>query len=295
MKVPPGGARTRSAVCHPAPSSTRSSRLRSLKPCSSTNACSVAAKISALSWGTIQNEVRPLSGCTKATRYSHSYRGRTTARGRLPRGAQTRRRMGISPTRCSSIAQSSISASGCAPSSRATCPRSSCLKCLLGLRIRVGVPGPRHLRRLPHPPQILPSALGRHASAHLPAQPAGDLRTAPQSAAGRASSQRFSQRALPILRKQRAPARVATAPVQNRLRSASIVPDHQLPDPVHRVARGGRHLFASLALGDQPQPLPVRLLRRVAGPAVTLLQLLRAQMTFHADSAAAHVVAPEEV
>ncbi len=56
--------------------------------------------------------VSPVEGRTKEKRYAHLYERRDEAVGRLPRGAQTRRYVGIRPNRPSSSAQSWTSAVG---------------------------------------------------------------------------------------------------------------------------------------------------------------------------------------
>src|SRR3954449_883733 len=65
-------------------------------------------------------KVSPEIGCTKAVTYNHLYRWWPSAIGRWPLGAHARRRIGFSPMRCSSVAQTSTGLSGCLAASSVT-------------------------------------------------------------------------------------------------------------------------------------------------------------------------------
>src|SRR3954464_4564192 len=105
--------------------------------------------------------------------------------GRSPLGAHTRRRIGFSPRRCSSVAQTSIGVSGCWALASATACSSFC-KCF-ALLPRGGGGGARG-GFLPRPAdrlERLPTALGqdrrepefaRHPGRHLRAGPQAAVR-----------------------------------------------------------------------------------------------------------------------
>lgn len=77
--------------------------------------------------------------------------------GRLPRLAQTFRRIGPGPTRCSSSARRSTPAPACVPAARSISRGSPCWKTLLDSCVGILVRGPRPMRRrvsLSHSPSL---------------------------------------------------------------------------------------------------------------------------------------------
>src|SRR5687768_5769540 len=129
----------------------------------------------------------------------------------------------MSPTRCSSMPQSSTTASGCAWRSWATRTGSSFLKRLLCVGIALLVAGPRDLRRLSRPAHVLPPPLRPHRLPQFLAHPPRHLGSAPQPPARGGSFKRRGQLGFLLWRKERAPSRVATAPIQNCFRPAAVV------------------------------------------------------------------------
>jgi hypothetical protein len=110
--IPSGTARP-SGPCQPALSSTRMIwRSRPAPVCRAKPASSASKKGLERPLQRYQT-VSPLVGWTKATTCSHWKRWWPSAIGRWPTGAQTRRRTGFRPRRCSSSAQTSTGRSGC--------------------------------------------------------------------------------------------------------------------------------------------------------------------------------------
>ena len=124
--------------------------------------------------GKINHSVRPDWGWTKPERYIHSYRCWTWIEGRDPLRTQTRRRSGLSPMRCSSIAHSSTVAWGC---SFCSCSTSwlSFFQRLLSLGAAFTWRG-RSTRLLSmETSQILPAQLGMDRVTRLLSDPDGHL------------------------------------------------------------------------------------------------------------------------
>jgi hypothetical protein len=107
------GITTRSLWCYPARSSTTTSCLSGSAPACCAKAASEWVKSSTLTPEHRCHWVRPEAGWTSPHRDRQRERGWITTTGRCPRGAHTRRRIGLSPMRCSSVAQTSTAAVGC--------------------------------------------------------------------------------------------------------------------------------------------------------------------------------------
>ena len=117
------GTRSRRLVCQPARSSTSTIGFRGLAPTWRAKAANSTSKRGILTLVARWKIVRPLAGWTKPTSQRQAKRCCTTAVGRCPFGAQTRRSSGLSPMRCSSVAQSSTVAWGWAVATALTSGR----------------------------------------------------------------------------------------------------------------------------------------------------------------------------
>ncbi len=109
-----------SGPCQPALSSTRTMLRRRPAPVCRAKAARRASKRGFERPVERYQSASPLVGRTKAVTCSHSWRWWPSATGRTPTGAQTRRRTGFRPRRCSSSAQTSTGRPGCAARARAT-------------------------------------------------------------------------------------------------------------------------------------------------------------------------------
>lgn len=104
----------------PAPSSTSTARGVASIPWSAAKAARTVLITWLVTVGTSAHQRWPVRGRTTPNTYSHWSRRRTQAGGRCPRLAQTRRRTGSRPRRCSSIAHRLSVASGWAARTAST-------------------------------------------------------------------------------------------------------------------------------------------------------------------------------
>src|SRR5437899_203634 len=109
---------------------------------------------------------------------------RTTARTRLPLRAQTRRRTGLRPMRCSSWLQSSTLASGYACCSFST-SSGSFFKSLLRGFVALLMLRARHARAPAKPPQVIPATTRIHIAPQALRHPGRDFGTVPQPSVSR--------------------------------------------------------------------------------------------------------------
>ena len=175
------GTRSRRLVCQPARSSTRTIGCWGPAPTARANSASSTAKSAMLTLVARWKSVRPEEGWTKPTSYRQRKRWRTMASGRCPRGAQTRRRSGLSPMRCSSVAQSSTVAAGCAVATALTSGRTFFARGLLR-GVGQGVARPRRLPALLEALPVLPAPLHRHRAAQRGRHPLTHSRPPPPGA-----------------------------------------------------------------------------------------------------------------
>src|SRR3954469_17534720 len=103
------------------------------------------------------------------------------AAGGQPRGAQTLRRIGFRPRRCSSNAQTSIGIAVSEPWSSLT---GAFFKPGLLVQAGLGIGGPRQLPRQVQATQVFDPALRRHFATDPPADPARHLAPSPPSGGG---------------------------------------------------------------------------------------------------------------
>src|SRR3954466_6789136 len=152
-------------------------------PASRANSASSAAKNGFETPFEMYQKVSPEIGCTKAVTYNHLYRWWPSAIGRWPLGAHTRRMIGFSPMRCSSVAQTSIGVSGCWALASATACSSFFERLPLLRRGRGRMAGAGLLHRPIDRLERLPATLGQHRSKpELARHPRRHLRAGPQAA-----------------------------------------------------------------------------------------------------------------
>ena len=231
--------------------------------------------------------MRPEAGWTKPTRQRQAKRCCTTATGRCPFGAQTRRRSGLRPMRCSSVAHSSTVACGMGGGYRADERADFFLNVGLLRGVGQGVARPRRLPALLEPLQVLPAAL------HLP--PDGRACAAIQSATarqrpvlrpvGRRPGQRLPQLLLLLGREHaRGAPRGRVLPVDHARRPFGVVALGDLPDPGARVAGALGDVLGQLPAGQQPEDLPPRAFVRLVRRPVALLEVVDAQVRRQVDA-----------
>src|SRR5581483_6313959 len=140
----------------------------------------------ALTRGSRTQNVCPVRGRANPYTYSHSYRVRPHDRGRRPLSAQTRRAIGLSPSRASSSAPTSTRLSGCRRRSRASRRRRSFPPPPAGRRAgRRRVPRPGDPEGEPEVPEPPPPGLGPHLDPPPVPDVGGHLRPGPQPAVRR--------------------------------------------------------------------------------------------------------------
>src|SRR3954469_24578060 len=174
----PSGTTKFGSVCQPALSSSSTMMRSRPAPASRANSASSAAKNGLDTPFEMDQKVSPEIGWTKAVTYNHLYRWWPSAIGRWPLGAHTRRRIGFSPMRCSSVAQTSTGVSGCFAASSATTVASFFKRLALLGRGRGRMARARLLHRPVDRLERLPAALrqdrsepefARHPGRHFPA------------------------------------------------------------------------------------------------------------------------------
>src|SRR3954463_15447607 len=131
-------------------------------PASRANSASSAAKNGLDTPFEMYQKGSPEIGCTQAGTYNHLYRCLPSAIGRSPLGAQTRLRIGFSPMRCSSVAQTSTGVSGCWALASATACSSFFERLPLLGRGRGPLGGAGLLHRPADRLERLPATLGQH-------------------------------------------------------------------------------------------------------------------------------------
>lgn len=131
------------------------------------------------------------------------------------------------------------------------------------------------------PYQVRPTQLGIARMTGLGRDPGGHFGTAPEPAVGGWTLQGCDQPRLLLRAQNRLAAGIIVAPVAEGVGACLVVAPHELADPAHAVASDLRHLWARLALRQQPDNLKVAALDWILGAPVALLQLGQAQMLRH--------------
>src|SRR5712692_720942 len=194
-------------------------------------------------------------------------------------GAQTRRWIGFRPSRCSSVAQTSIGMSGCLLASSASVSASffKSLHLFGGCRVRIA-----RTRRLDRPTdrlQRLTAALWRKLLEPKLIGQGRELAARPHAAVRR----RLLEPNLQLLqklglehRRQRA---VVAAKIPECLRPQRVVAGLQLLNPARYKARQRRYLRNRMTLRQKPDRLVVPRRARILARAITPLQLPNAQIS----------------
>src|SRR4051794_22417970 len=251
-------------------------------PASRANSASSAAKNGLDTPFEMDQKVSPEIGWTKAVTYNHLYRWRPSAIGRWPLGAHTRRRIGFSPMRCSSVAPTSIGVSrGWALAPAPAC--SSFFK---------PPPAPRPCPRrddgagLLHRPvdrlERLPATLGQHRSKpEFARHPGRHLRARPQAAVRGWLKQTSLELVQQVGPQNGGACPVPASQITQSLRTLGVVAGQQPFHPALRIRHRGRDLGAVVAFGQKPDGLKVPRRRHVRAGPVLLLQSRNAQMIGH--------------
>ena len=205
--------------------------------------------------------------------------------GRRPRGAQTRRRTGLRPTRCSSIAHPSSGVAGSSCWSACTRRRKRALKTswARGSASAWRGRGPWRVK-----PRRRRASLPRRGEIRRPSMgaPLGDRAARPEAVIRRRIVQAILQTALLACAKQRSGAGVELALVAQPRNPGLVVASHQNADPARR---GPRHLGDKLgraSAGQQPDDRKVRPLRRILRLLVPPMQVIGLKVPLQVNCAA---------
>ena len=188
-------------------------------------------------------------------------------------GAQSRRRIGLSPMRCSSVAQTSTGLSGCFALPRrrpapAFVKRLALLRRGQGRMARAGLlhrPADR-LQRLPAP---LGEDRGKPAFAGHPGRP---LRTGPQPTIGRRRTKTRLELVQQLRLQNRRSRAVPAAQVAQSVQTLSIVARQQTLDPAPGLRHRGRNLGDVVPFGQKPDGLDVPRRGHVCARAILLFE-----------------------
>src|SRR5436305_299053 len=166
---------------------------------------------------------------------------------------------GKSPIRCSSVAQSSTAASGCAAWIAATSSARFFFEGGLRGRISVVMPGPRALRAEAYPLQVIVPALRGHVlPAGLLGDPAGHRGSGPQATARCRTLDRGCQFLLLLGREQGRPlgGDEREAVIPQTLRAFAVVPAHDPAGIVFLQPNERGCIRGGLAVSDEGVQLP---------------------------------------
>src|SRR5258708_36277597 len=125
--------------------------------------------------------------------------------------------------------------------------------------------------------------------------PAGDFGAGPQAPIGGRLLERLIELRLLLWREEAGAARIAMAAVAEALGTLVIVAMGQGANPRRTVPGDFSDRFSRLALGEQPDDLPVALLYWIFGLAVTCLDSFDAQMSFHCDWLVHNMSIPQDL
>ncbi len=156
-------------------------------------------------------------------------------------------------------------------------------KRFLGGGIGFGVAWPQHPLGVVEPLEILPTSLGVNLAPRLALDPAGYFGACPQATIGWRLIEGLVELGLLLWREDERAARIAVAAVAQALRTLVIVTMGKGADPRRAVAGDESDLFGRLALGKQPDDLPVASLHWIFGLAVTPLDGFDAHMSFQGE------------
>src|SRR3954464_1556171 len=193
--------------------------------------------------------------------------------GRWPLGAQTRRKIGFSPMRCSSVAQTSIGVSGCWARASATACSSFFKRLPLFRGGRGGGAGARFLPRPADRLQGLPAALRQDGSEpEFTRHPARYLRAGPQATIRRRLKQTSLELVQQVRPQDRGAGAVPAPQITQSLGTVGVIASPQTLHPAPRKRDRGRDLGNLVPLGQKPDRLTVPCRGHVRAGPVLLLQ-----------------------